>query len=74
MTVSTKEYPPADLHLYGVTDVMRMLRMSRAVLYQELRAGRLRSVKRGTSRLFTAQAIRDYITLLERESEKTEAA
>lgn len=48
---------------------MRMLRMSRGALYQEMSAGRLRRVKRGRSVFVTAAAIADYVALLERETE-----
>lgn len=56
--------------LYRVTDAMRLLRMSRTVIYEQLRTGRLRSVKQGRARLITANGIRDYIALLEREAEE----
>ncbi|MBF8194582.1 helix-turn-helix domain-containing protein [Nonomuraea sp. K274] len=58
-----------DLQLYRVTDVMRMLRMGRTVIFAQMRDGRLRSVRQGRARLIPAAAIRDYIALLERESE-----
>ena len=60
--------PPDDLQLYRVTDAVRMLRLSRTVVYEQLRAGRLRSVYQGSARRITASAIRDYIALLEQES------
>lgn len=58
-----------ETQLYRVTDAMRMLRMSRTVIYDQIRTGRLRSVKQGRARLITARAIRDYIALLEKEAE-----
>lgn len=57
-----------DTQLYRVTDVVRLLRLSRSVIYEQLRSGRLRSVHQGRTRLVTAAAIRDYIALLEREA------
>jgi excisionase family DNA binding protein len=54
--------------LYRVTEAMTILSMSRSLLYQEIRAGRLRSVKRGRSRLISASAIADYVALLEEET------
>ena len=39
--------------------------MSRSVIYEQLRAGRLRSVRQGRTRLIPAAAITDYIALLE---------
>jgi excisionase family DNA binding protein len=58
----------SDLQLYEVTDAMRMLRLSKTVIYELIRSGRLRSVKQGRARRIPAAAIRDYIALLERES------
>jgi excisionase family DNA binding protein len=55
--------------LYQVPDAMRLLNLSRTVIYELIRSGRLRSVKQGRSRRISAAAIRDYITLLEEEAE-----
>ncbi len=54
--------------LYRVADVMVVLSMSRSVIYEQMRSGRLRSVTQGRARLIPASAIADYIALLERES------
>ncbi len=59
-----------DLQLYEVRDVMRMLRLSRTVVYELIRSRRLRSVKQGRARRIPATAIRDYIALLESETEQ----
>jgi excisionase family DNA binding protein len=59
-----------DLQLYEVRDVMRMLHLSRTVVYELIRARRLRSVKQGRARRIPATAIRDYIALLESEAEQ----
>lgn len=59
-----------DLQLYRVKDTMRILNLSRTVIYELLRTGRLRSVRQGRARLISADAIRDYITLLENEAEE----
>ena len=48
---------------------MRMLRLSRTVVYELIRSGRLRSVKQGRARRVPAAAIRDYIALLESEAD-----
>jgi excisionase family DNA binding protein len=61
---------PADVRLYRVPDAMRMLSMSRSVIYELLRSGRLRSVQQGRARLIPATAIAEYIALLEREAER----
>ena len=54
--------------LYRVADAMVVLSMSRSVIYEQIRSGRLRSVTQGRARLIPASAIADYIVLLERES------
>ena len=59
---------PAEQHLYRVTDVMRMLSMSRSVIYEQLRSGRLRSVHQGRARRIPAAAVAEYVALLEREA------
>ena len=61
---------PADVQLYRVPDAMRMASMSRSVIYELLRSGRLRSVQQGRARLIPATAIAEYIALLEREAER----
>ncbi len=60
-----------DLQLYRVKDAMRLLNLSRTVIYALLRTGRLRSVQQGRARLITAEAIREYIALLQDEAETT---
>jgi excisionase family DNA binding protein len=64
--------PPVQVperHLYRITEAMRLLSISRSVIYEQIRAGRLRSVKQGRTRLIPAQAIQDYVQLLIQESE-----
>lgn len=58
-------------HLYRIPEAMRLLSMSRTVIYEQIRAGRLRTVAQGRTRRVSAQAINDYVKLLERESEVT---
>jgi len=52
---------------------MLLLSMSRTVIYQEMRAGRLRFVLQGTERRITAGAIAEYVALLEREAQRRAA-
>ena len=59
-----------ELQLYRVKDAMQLLNLSRTVIYELLRTGRLRSVQQGRARLITADAIRDYIRLLRDEAEQ----
>lgn len=60
----------SEPRLYQVPDVVRLLGLSRSVVYELIRSGRLRSVKEGRARRITAAAIRDYIALLEEEAER----
>ena len=59
----------AARELYRVAEVMALLSLSRSVLYEELRSGRLRSVHVGRTRLIPATAITEYVALLEREAD-----
>jgi excisionase family DNA binding protein len=54
--------------LYRVTDAVRFLGVSRSVLFDLLRSGRLRSVKEGQTRLIPADAITGYVALLNAEA------
>ena len=54
--------------LYRVADAMVVLSMSRSVIYEQIRSGRLRSVTQGRARLIPASAIAEYVALLEREA------
>lgn len=62
--------PLDDTQLYDITAAMKQLRLSRSVIYELIRAGRLPSVKEGRARRFTANGIREYIALLEREAQE----
>jgi hypothetical protein len=64
----------AGLQLFKVPEVMRMLKMSRTVIFEQLRDGSLRSVRQGRARLIPAGAIAEYIALLEREEAERNAA
>jgi excisionase family DNA binding protein len=68
---TTSAAPPLpEKLLYKIPDAMRLLSMSRSVIYEQIRAGRLRVVKQGRATLVPASAITDYITLLEREAQE----
>ncbi len=54
--------------LYRVTEAMTLLSLSRTVIYEQIRSGRLRSVCQGRARLIPAAAIAEYVALLEREA------
>ncbi|OZM79935.1 helix-turn-helix domain-containing protein [Pseudonocardia sp. MH-G8] len=54
--------------LYRIPEAMQLLSLSRTVIYEQIRAGRLRSVRQGRARLIPADAIADYVALLITES------
>jgi excisionase family DNA binding protein len=56
--------------LYRVTEAMALLSLSRSVIYEQLRSGRLASVHVGRTRLIPADAITEYVALLTREAEQ----
>jgi excisionase family DNA binding protein len=58
---------PNGKALYRIPEAMRLLSLSRSVIYELIRSGRLRTVKEGRTRLVPAAAITDYINLLEHE-------
>ena len=60
--------PPADKALYRVPEVMILLSLSRTVIYELIRSGRLRTVQQGRVRLIPAAAVAEYVALLEHES------
>jgi hypothetical protein len=55
--------------MYKIPEVMVMLRMSRHLVYEQIRRGRLRIVKEGRATFVTASALRAYVKLLEQEAE-----
>jgi excisionase family DNA binding protein len=57
--------------LYRIPEAMRLLSLSRSVIYNQIRLGRLRSVREGTTRLIPADAIADYVALLKAEAEES---
>jgi excisionase family DNA binding protein len=58
-----------ERHLYKIPEAMVLLSLSRSVIYEQMRAGRLKYVKQGSSTLIPAVAINEYVQLLMRESE-----
>ncbi len=58
----------SDKQLYRVPEAMAVLSLSRSVIYEQIRSGRLRSVTQGRSRLIPASAIAEYVALLESEA------
>jgi excisionase family DNA binding protein len=68
MTAPSSVGPTTGKQLYRISEAMEQLSMSRTVIYEQMAAGRLRSVKQGRSRLIPATAITDYVALLEEEA------
>ncbi|MEO3785047.1 helix-turn-helix domain-containing protein [Actinocorallia sp. B10E7] len=69
--MATPDLPgPAPLAraLYRVEEAAELLALSRRHLYEEIRSGRLRTVKAGRARRVPASAIADYVALLEQET------
>ena len=58
--------------LFSVTETMQIISASRQSYYNEVNAGRLKSVKRGRRRLHTPRNIQNYFELLEREAESAD--
>ena len=54
--------------LYRIPEAMELLSLSRTVIYEQIRAGRLRSVTQGRARLIPADAMAEYVALLISES------
>ncbi len=69
MTAAAAEPPPIPgQQLYCIHEVVPILRLSRSVIYELIRSGRLRTVKQGRARRIPATAISEYIALLETEA------
>ena len=52
--------------LYRVEEAAEALRLSRTVIYELIRSGRLRAVKAGSRRLVPVAALAEYVASLER--------
>lgn len=60
--------PESGRMLYRASQAAEILSLSRSVVFDLMRMGRLRSVKEGRTRLIPLSALRDYVALLERET------
>ena len=67
-------HDPSAKALYRIPEAMLLLSLSRSVIYELIRSGRLHAVKEGRTRLIPQSAIIEYVTLLERESKRGAAA
>ncbi|MEU5671342.1 helix-turn-helix domain-containing protein [Micromonospora sp. NPDC047753] len=70
----TSSAAPHRKALYRIPEAMQLLSLSRSVIYELIRSGRLRTVKEGRTRLIPESAITEYVSLLERESTRGAAA
>jgi len=68
MTTATQPAPV----MFRISTVVKLTGLSRSVIYEQIRAGRLPSVKQGRATLITAAALDDYVKLLEREARSSQ--
>ncbi len=54
--------------MFRISTVVKLTGLSRSVIYEQIRAGRLPAVKQGRATLITAAALDDYVKLLEQEA------
>lgn len=59
----------AQPRLYTIEDAARLCGVGRSMAYEEIRLGRLRTVRIGRRRLVPLQYIDEYVALLMRESD-----
>lgn len=67
--MATANEPVPERAMYRVEEACRLLSLSRSEVYEQIRAGRLRTVKQGRARRVPAEAIEKYVQLLVTESE-----
>ncbi|WP_405740424.1 helix-turn-helix domain-containing protein [Streptomyces sp. NBC_01525] len=60
---------PTQPRLYKVEDAARLCGLGRSMAYEEIRLGRLRTVRVGRRRLIPLQYIDEYVALLMQESD-----
>ncbi|WP_432249972.1 helix-turn-helix domain-containing protein [Streptomyces sanyensis] len=66
--MSTAAEPPEQL-LYRPEEAATVLRVGRSTVYEEIRLGRLQTVRIGRRRLVPPEYIAQYVELLKREAE-----
>lgn len=59
--------------VYELNEGFELLRIGRSHGFKEIKVGRLKVIKNGKRTLITAQAIDDYIALLEKETQEQAA-
>jgi excisionase family DNA binding protein len=60
--------------MVDVETAAQLLGIGRTAVYEEIRLGRLTSVKRGKSRLVPVESLKEYVNLLLTEAANEEAA
>jgi hypothetical protein len=70
-TLTHEPSTPAALApmLYKISDAVRVLRLSRSEIYEQIKAGRIRTVHQGRATFITADALAEYVRLLKQEAE-----
>lgn len=66
---SREDARSSPVQLHRIPEAMRLLSLSRSVIYEQIRSGRLKSVTQGRRRLIPATAIAAYVDLLRREAD-----
>lgn len=64
MTDSRTSDPQVPLVLLSVDEASQSLRLSRSMIYELIRSGRLRTVKQGRRRLVPVVALAEYVDAL----------
>ncbi|MGL4744713.1 MAG: helix-turn-helix domain-containing protein [Dermatophilaceae bacterium] len=59
-----KQHTKVPALAYRVDEAAEALRLSRSVIYELIRSGRLRTVKQGSRRLVPVAALHDYLDSL----------
>ncbi|MBC9822549.1 helix-turn-helix domain-containing protein [Terrabacter sp. MAHUQ-38] len=59
-----KKHTEVQALAYRVEEAAEALRLSRSVIYELIRSGRLRTVKQGSRRLVPVAALQDYLESL----------
>jgi excisionase family DNA binding protein len=67
--MSTQTISRSEVRLFRIKDAQQALGLSRSVVFELLRSGRLRSVKQGRTRLIPRAALDEYVKLLETEAD-----
>lgn len=62
------------MRLYRIPEVVRILSLSRSVVYELIRSGQLRSVTQGRTRLVPVAAVAEYVALLQQEAGEDDGA